>query len=178
MAEKHTPVPPDDRSRFHELHKLYRAVMLNVAAGVLKDCHLAEDAVQEAFLRIARNLHKISEVDSPSTRAYVLTIVRNVSLTMLARLERQVPVERLDTEEILCDGMEDAVFDRMNYELALSIIRTLPEIYRETLLLYYVDELNTVEIARKTGVSIETVKKRLQRGKRMALDGLPPDGKL
>lgn len=173
MGELHTPGAADSRSRFQEIHKLYRTTMLNVAVGVLKDHHLAEDAVQEAFMRIARNLHKIGEVDCPPTRAYVVTIVRNVSLNMVARLKRQVPVERLDAEEILCDGMESAIFDQMDYELVLSIIQTLPQIYRETLLLYYVEELNTIEIAQRIGASEETVKKRLQRGRRMVLDGFP-----
>lgn len=175
MAELHALGSPEARSRFNEIHTLYRPTMLNVAVGVLKDHHLAEDAVQEAFMRIARNLHKIGDINCPPTRAYVVTIVRNVSLSMVARLKRQAPIERLDAEEILCDGMEDAIFEQMDYELALSIIQTLPQIYRETLLLYYVEELNTIEIAQRIEVSTETVKKRLQRGKRMVLDGFPEE---
>ena len=145
---------------------------MNVALRILKDHHLAEDAVQEAFLRIARNFSKIGELESPQSRMFVITVVRNVSLKMLSRLGRQILVQGFDPDLIAEDNLEDDMLHRMDYELVLQAIRALPPIYKEALLLYYVDELNTVEIAQRLCMEVETVKKRVQRGRRMVIDGL------
>lgn len=172
MADRQSLISPEFQSRFDELHKRYQQAMMNVALRILKDHHLAEDAVQEAFMRIARNFSKIGELESPQTRMFVITVVRNVSLKMLARLGRQVIVQGLDPDMIVEDNLEDGMLHRMDYELVLQAIRSLPPIYREALLLYYVDELNTVEIAQRLCIEVETVKKRVQRGRRMVIDGL------
>jgi len=172
MADRQSLIPPDFQSRFDALHKRYEQTMMNVALRILKDHHLAEDAVQEAFLRIARNFSKIGELESPQTRVFVITVVRNVSLKMLSRLGRQILVQGFDPDLIAEDNLEDGMLHRMDYDLVLQAIRALPPIYKEALLLYYVDELNTVEIARRLCIEVETVKKRVQRGRRMVIDGL------
>jgi len=172
MANRQPLISPDFQSRFDELHKRYQQAMMNVALRILKDHHLAEDAVQESFVRIARNFFKIGELESPQTRVFVITVVRNVSLKMLTRLGRQPFVQGIDPEMIADDNLEDGMLDRMDYELVLQAIRALPPIYKEALLLYYVDELNTVEIAQRLNIDVETVKKRIQRGRRMVIDGL------
>jgi len=172
MADRQSLILPDFQSRFDALHIRYEQTMMHVALRILKDHHLAEDAVQEAFLRIARNFSKIGELESPQTRVFVITVVRNVSLKMLARLGRQTFVQGLDPDMIADDNLEDSMLDRMNYDLVLQAIRALPPIYKEALLLYYVDEMNTVEIAQRLKIDVETVKKRIQRGRRMVIDGL------
>lgn len=163
---------PDFHSRFDQLHKLHQQVMYHVALRILKDHQLAEDAVQESFLRIARSFSKIGEVDSPQTRVFVVTVVRNISLKMLARLGRQVFVEGYDPDLLTADNLEESLIDQLDYEMVIKAIHALPPIYRDALLLYYVDELNTVEIAQRLCIEVETVKKRVQRGRRMVIDGL------
>ena len=51
----------EEKSKFEQLYHLYRYTMLHVAVSILKETQLAEDAVHEAFIRIAKNLHKIVE---------------------------------------------------------------------------------------------------------------------
>ena len=131
MANRQPLISPDFQSRFDELHKRYRQAMMNVALRILKDHHLAEDAVQEAFLRIARNFSKIGDLESPQTRVFMITVVRNVSLKMLARLGRQAFVQGFAPDLIAGDNMEDDMLHRMDYELVLQAIRALPPIYKK-----------------------------------------------
>ena len=73
----------DERSeKIEQLYSLYRNVMFYTAERILRDHHLAEDAVQKAFLKVLDNLHKISEIDCNKTRAFLVIIVRNVAITM------------------------------------------------------------------------------------------------
>lgn len=164
----------DFRSRFNALHQLYRPAMLGVANDILKDCHLAEDAVQEAFLRIARSFGKLGEIDSPPTRSFVLTVVRNVSITMLNRQRKQV---FLNMDALLSESIEweDSVWRHMDYAEVLSAIAALPQIYREVLYPFYVDGYTMPEIGEHLGLDPETVRKRIQRGRRRLLDDLSDD---
>ena len=72
----------EDKLRFTDLYERYRHLMFYVAQDILKDEHLAEDAVQEAFLRIAKNFHKVGEINCPRTRNFSVIIVRNTAITI------------------------------------------------------------------------------------------------
>lgn len=62
----------DEKSRFVQLYHQYRKLMHYEAKRILKDDHLAEDAVQEAFLRIAKNFHKVGEIFCPQTKNFTV----------------------------------------------------------------------------------------------------------
>lgn len=72
-----------DKSKFMKIYDKYKNLLFHVAKKILKDNNLAEDALQEAFIRIAKNLHKINEVSSPETKGFVVIIVKHVSISML-----------------------------------------------------------------------------------------------
>ena len=48
-----------DQVRFEEAYHKYKVLMHFIAKEILHDDHRAEDAVQEAFIRIAKNFHKV-----------------------------------------------------------------------------------------------------------------------
>ena len=52
----------EDKQKFAILYETYRHLMMKVALNVLKDTFLAEDAVHEAFIKIAKNMEKIGEI--------------------------------------------------------------------------------------------------------------------
>ena len=68
---------------FNLIFDMYSGTMLKVACGITRDKQLAEDAVQESFLRISKNLERLADIYSPETRGYILTITRNASLSVL-----------------------------------------------------------------------------------------------
>lgn len=48
----------EDKQKFAILYETYRHLMMKVALNVLKDTFLAEDAVHESFIKIAKNMEK------------------------------------------------------------------------------------------------------------------------
>ncbi|MBR4020017.1 MAG: sigma-70 family RNA polymerase sigma factor, partial [Firmicutes bacterium] len=64
----------EDKIRFAKLYEQYRHLMFYIAKEILQDEHLSEDAVQEAFLRIAKNFHKVGEILCPETRNFTVII--------------------------------------------------------------------------------------------------------
>ena len=76
----------DDKNKLELIYNQYKNLMLNRAYDILKDRGLAEDAVHNAFIRILKNLDKISEINCPKTKSFVVVIVENVSITKRIRL--------------------------------------------------------------------------------------------
>ena len=161
---------PEEKTKFEMLYYTHRRTMLHIAIKILKDHQLAEDAVQEAFIRLAKNLYKIDQVNCPRTRLFTVVIVRNISLTMLAEQQKQSIVEIPDVTTPMEYDLEEDVLGRIAYETVLAAIQELPLIYRDILYLQYVEEYKLTEISKLIGIGIETVKKRAQRGRKILLD--------
>lgn len=74
---------PDDKEKFAEIFRSYGNMMFSKAMSVLHNTALAEEAVQESFLKIAKNISKISDPNCSKTAAFIVIIVRNTALDML-----------------------------------------------------------------------------------------------
>ena len=162
---------PEEMSKFETLYYTHRRTMLHIAMQILKDHQLAEDAVQEAFIRLVKNFSKIGQVDCPQTRLFTVIIVRNISLTMRTEHQEQIIVEVPPTTVPVEYDLEE-VLGRIAYEEVLTAIRGLPLIYRDILYLQCVEGYKLTEISKLIGIETETVKKRAQRGRKMLLDQL------
>ena len=86
----------EEKSKFDKLYEKYRKLMHYVAKGILTDDQLAEDAVQEAFFRIAKNFYKVGEIDCPQTKNFVVIIVRNAALTIAKKEATAGSIEDID----------------------------------------------------------------------------------
>lgn len=164
-----------EAKKLEEIYRLYHKTMAYIAVGILRNEHLAEDAVQEAVLRIAANLHKISRTDSKQTKVYVSVIVRNTALTILSDMHRQVFTDNIDTLAYLESTTKDSILNQMEYQEVVAAIRTMPDTFREIIDLYYIQGFKVAEISERTGLSKEVVKKRIQRGKKKLLEMLSWD---
>ena len=162
-----------EKEKFEVMYYRYRDLMHYIAMEILHDEHLAEDAVQEAFFRIARNFHKVGAVESVQTRNFLALITRNAALTMAEGAKKQPgapdisPEQQAAAEErsSLHRFVPDAAFDAVSTAELKEIILALPEHYRSVLYLAGVYEYNQPEIASLLHLPVETVKKRMQRGR-------------
>lgn len=167
----------EDKSKFIKIYDKYRNLMFYVAREILKDNYLAEDALQEAFIRIARNLHKINDIYSHETKGFVVIIVKNVSITMLKKMDdKNTPYD--DISELLSieDYLFDDYLDKINFEIIVNEIRNLPEIYKTVIYLDLVFELGNKEIAHAIGISVDAAKKRKERGRKILKQRLEKEG--
>ena len=163
----------EDESKFERLYHAHKRTMLYTAYHILKDYHLAEDAVHEAFIRIAKNFHKVEEIESPRTRYFSVVIARNAALTMLKKENRIILLEDVaDATEGTSELVEETVLNQIQYERAVSAIAGLSHTYKDILFLHYIQEYRLTEIAGLLGLDLEVVKKRAQRGKKKLLEVL------
>ena len=89
MFKKFKPISSEtDSEKIEQIFETYGSTMLYTARKILNDNALAEDAVSESIEKIIHNIDKIKEISCYQTRAYIVIIVRSVSLNMLKRLKK------------------------------------------------------------------------------------------
>jgi len=165
-----------DKQKFEYIYHSYKNLMLHKAYGIMKDYALAEDAVSEAFIRIYKNLDKIDEPASGRTISFVVTIVKNVSLTMLAKQNRQI-LEPLDDDQTDHSfDLEHHILGEISAQEIAKVVDTLKEELRAVFLLSYAYHLSHKEIAHMLGISQNNVTVRLHRAKKQLADLLKKEG--
>lgn len=159
----------EQKEKFVILYERYCSLMLNVAYRYLNDRFLAEDAVHEAFLAVAKNIRKVGEPDSAETRAYLLTVTRGCAIKLYRKFENETPdgdavKERIETSSVSAENEFIAYDDAAALKQA---VKDLPDIYREPLLLRVVYGYSYKQIAKIVGVSEQGCRKRVERAKKM-----------
>ncbi len=163
---------PSDREKFNDIYVLYRDLMFYKALSILHNEALAEDAVQESFLKIAKNISGISEVDCSKTRAFIVIIVRNTSLDMIKteHIGETVSLDE-DVPDVSADMLERLI-SKEGYRKLLDAVNELDDIYSDILTLKYVYGYSNDDITRLLGMPKRTVESRIYRGKKMLIEKL------
>ena len=144
-------------ARLYDEHaiQLVRLVRLFV-----DDRNAAEDLVQEGFIRLARNAHRIENPDRAAAylRSIVLNLARDHNRRGLVSLRHHLPADEdaatAEDEVVLLDDQQRVV----------DALRELPIRQRNCVVLRYYFESPIAEIAATMGISANSVKTHLKRG--------------
>ena len=145
----------------------YAQPLYRVAFSVTRNSAEAEDAVQETFLRVLKNKHKLADIRD--ARVWLVRITWNVVLDRKRRSKVRPETDDIaDMARILpargpCG--ETAAISSQGYRRILAMIDSLPRKERESLLLSAVEELTTAEIALVLGTTESSVRSRLFRAR-------------
>lgn len=145
-----------------------QTALLRMCYLYLHDVQLAEDAVQETFIKAVRAW------DSFRGEAGVRTWLTRIAMRTCMDMRRGFWFRRVDrrvTPEMLPDRAQEA--EEGESALTLAVMN-LPKKEREVILLYYYQDMNMKDIAETLGVTQPTVSYRLRRAKeklRMELEG-------
>ena len=162
---------PEDRSKFEIVYQKYRGLMFYVADQILHNTQDSEDAVHQAFVKIAENIEKIGAPECPKTKNYVVTIAESKAIDLYRSNKRRNTVEY--TEEMADIAVEDCE----QKGLAQCILR-LPVRYREIVLLKYYHGFSLKEIAKQLGISLANANKIDQRAKKKLMELCKEEGVL
>ena len=147
----------------------------NLARWLMRNGEDAEDAVQDEFLRAHQ---AFASYQGGSEKAWLMTIVRNVCLTLLKRRVRLSNVVMLDeamgeVEQASADIVPASLSSRPDAELLAKIerarvqaaLKKLPQNLREIVVLREFEDLSYQEISEVVGVPVGTVMSRLSRAR-------------
>ena len=122
-----------------------------------KDRYLAEDIVQETFLKFWQS-HRYE--DTGKEMAYLYTIARNLCVDAW----RKLPNLSIESCETMCTD-KDAEPERVIEQLAIEYaLQALPEDLREIVALRYISEISAADIGKILGISRFAVQRRLKMG--------------
>ncbi len=147
-----------DSHAFDRIVSAYTKPAVGVARQILSDRDLAEDAVQESFLRVNRKRHQYIP-GSPFSCSFN-TIVRNVCADMLRKRHREIRRIR----EIAAGRERES--RRADSPEIPELLNVLARSDRDVLVLRIVHGLGFRDVAAVLGISEEAAKKRAQRAMR------------
>jgi RNA polymerase sigma-70 factor (ECF subfamily) len=176
------PVPPAERAgeqNFREVMLPHMDAAYNFARYLACDPTAAEDIVQAAFLRAFRSFPNFR---GEAPKAWLFAIVRNCFLDSVRGARDTIALADAaedgggeaggvdhDTPEAILSRKRDA-------QRLRDTIESLPEPFREAIVLRELEELSYKEIAMIAGVPIGTVMSRLARARQMLCELLVPTG--
>ncbi len=150
--------------------------MLSVAYRILSDRELAEDAVQNAFINIFKNLNTFKGHSKVETWMHRITINEALMLVRKRNLTKEHSIDELSPEfhENGCrieeqwgaiENPEKLLQVSDTREKITQLIENLPDEYRHVILLRNIEELTTAEVADLLGITENNVKVRLHRAR-------------
>lgn len=145
--------------------RLYKQTVFAVCLANTRCVHDAEDMTQEVFLKAFTKLDRLRSQER--ARAWLIRIARNACISHYRR-KRLSTLSILD--EIAAPSKSNPLVDRLHEALA-----RLPDEYRETISLYYLDGRKCATVAASLGITEAAVRRRLVRGRLMLHDLLGAD---
>ena len=155
------------RRHYDRVHAVCRRI-----AGASRD---ADDAAQEAMIRVVRHLDRFDGRSSFST--WIYRIATNTALDELRKRRRRPQLHVVDDDDHarpeiadeIAHRRVDAVADRITIDDALA---ELPDEFRAAVVMRDVGDLDYTEIAAALDVPVGTVKSRIARGRRLLVEAL------
>ncbi len=150
-------------SSFELLYQHFHRDLYRFARHIVKSDALAQDVVQDVFVRLWENRHKLQK--ELSIKSYLFTICRNLSLNLLEKAAREAHL----CEEILRAYVPNAAADeaKETYEkLAQAALEQLPPVRRRVFELAKIEGLSYDQIAQQLHISPGTVSDHIVKANR------------
>jgi RNA polymerase sigma factor (sigma-70 family) len=158
------------RDAFGGIVSRYQALICSVAYSATGSISRSEDLAQETFLRAWKDLGSLREPQS--LRPWLCGIARNL-VNNSRRRERLEPTAVAEPLEVAADAPADqplaserAISNEEETILWRSIER-IPEAYREPMVLFYREHQSVDRVAESLGLSEDSVRQRLSRGRKL-----------
>lgn len=156
-----------DKEKFESIYFTYSKYLYVIGLRILKDEGYASDALQNCFLRIFENLHKIKEVDSNQTKSFLCIIMRNESINLYRKKKNmeQATDPFDETFNIKDENSEvEEIFARAEIKKDIQVyLKELNEEERDLIILKYLKEYSHEEIANIFHISQDSVRQKLSR---------------
>lgn len=146
---------PEDRARFQTVYETYQGLFFRIARRILGSDALAEEAVQESWIKVCGHFETFLSIPCQKQRAWMVLIVENTAKNLLRRERRLTGLDW----EYPAPGGDPAGGESW----LLDLIAALPERDRQALELKLVLGYSDAELGRALGVSKNTAAQRYSR---------------
>ena len=149
-----------DSKAFKSAFDLLQAKLFAFLHYKLGDTAVAEDIVQEVFIKLWENRHQLKE--ELSLKSYLFTIANNLALNHIRHNKIVLKFQQEQKIELqVGDSVHNEIAKNELYESLLKAVAELPEKSRVVFMLSRFDDLSYKEIAGNLDISIKTVESHM-----------------
>jgi len=165
MPRTYEKLDRQKRELLSGLYALYEQKLYRVAFSILRNAAQAEDAVQEAFLKVIPYLSCVGKPEDEKTRCMMVNAVRQTAIDQY-RKNKRVTFSPEEEAEKSSEAVEMLPADSAeNREYIRQILSEMSEQDREIIRFRCFYELSYCEISAVLEISEEAAKKRFQRAR-------------
>ena len=162
-----------DKNKFELLYYRYRDILFNCAINIVKNKTDAEDVLQNAFIKIARNIKCVNDIKSKETMSFLIVITKNCAYDFIRKNNKIKEVSIEDLEELnISDEAIESIVSELQYKKIVEVIKSIPSPYIEVLFLHYVNDYSIKKTANILKRKQATVKMQIVRGKKILIEKL------
>lgn len=149
-----------DKRAFEELYDSYSAVLLGIAFKITKDEDLADDVLQEAFIKIWKNIETY-DPQKATIFTWMLNITRNTAIDCIRKKSYQLNIQ-IDSDKVSI--VDQAANDSININTigVRELINGLKPEYKEVIDAVYFGDLTHEEASEKLALPLGTLKTRVR----------------
>lgn len=167
-----SPFKKNNEQVERELFEQYYERVYFSAYFIIKDRELAQDIVQETFIKAFKHLHTI--VDEEKLGAWLSTIATRTAIDYVRKEKKWNEIVTDDVyindkavfQENATTGIEELIIEKQQNELMIELIDCLKLEYKQVIILRYLHELSYEEISKQLNIKVNTVKSRTHRAKK------------
>lgn len=165
---------------FEELVNYFKNPLLNYLYRFIGDRDIAEDILQDTFIKVYRKKELYNGSAKVST--WIYTIAGNLAKSEISKRNKHHHLQISTSEDdekhvdiISPEPQPDRVVDSgIKAQFIQDALLKVPEIYREAVILRDIQELSYEEIAEMLDITVGTVKSRISRGRAILQELLRP----
>lgn len=155
-----------EKQSFEKIYKKYKDQMIGIAFSILNDKYYAEEALDDAFVAIAKTIHSLPQDDELHTSNYVYKVVRNAAIRVLKKNNKSAPLDVYANLNNISDHQSplDNLIDQENVKRISDYIKGMSEDSRNILMMRFLHNMSYVDISVSLGINLNTVRTKLKRG--------------
>ena len=155
----------NDENLFGYFHDKYKRLLYKYIFDILKNNQDAEDALQQSWIKFAKNISKIKDQSEAKTVNYLVTIAKNTAIDVYQKKNSISEIENKVMMAIEENNHCDEYFLHLELEDLKTAIQQVDKKYIDVLLLKYVYGYTIKEIAQLMNISETNVGTRMERAK-------------
>lgn len=160
-----------DYQKMEELYTFYEQKVYYTAFSILNNRQQAEDTVQETFISLYQNIHRIYSLDETETKRYILRIVKNKAIDSYRQNKRQIlSIEDYQKELINTSSIEEPEQTVLSEAQIDTLLTTLTPSYQQIFKYKVFYNLNYQEIAGLMNLTEANVRKQFERARKRILN--------
>jgi len=152
-----------DGTAQHMLFKVYAGKLMTICRRYSGDRHEAEDMLQEAFIKIFKNINQYKSIGS--FEGWIRRITVNAAIQVLQK--RKIRFTEIKNVSYEPESPDNSALSDLETEDLLKVVSQLPDGYRTVFNLYVVEGYSHEEIAHMMKIEIATSRSQLSKARAM-----------